>query len=124
MNATDRARAAYRPDNIAIRTPSAIEHEAFMRVTRRLTLASGPGTSFPEIATALYENRRLWGVLAASVADPENALSSDIRARILFLADFTYIHSQKVLFEKASIDPLIDINSAMMAGLRKQGAAA
>lgn len=55
--------------------------------------------------------------MAVQVADDENALTDDLRARIFYLAEFTAFHSTKVLKGEADIAPLLEINTAMMRGL-------
>jgi flagellar protein FlaF len=69
----------------------------------------------------LQENRRLWVTLAAAVADNDNALPTDLRARLFYLAEFTEAHSKKVLRGTAPVAPLIEVNTAVMRGLRKEG---
>jgi flagellar protein FlaF len=71
----------------------------------------------PALAAAVHDNRRLWTILAADVADPANPLPAALRARLVYLAEFTRVHSGKVLREGASPDPLIEINIAVMRGL-------
>lgn len=69
---------------------------------------------------AMYENRQLWNTLAADVADPENLLPEDLRARIFYLAEFTTQHSRKVLQDEASPVPLLEINAAIIGGLQER----
>lgn len=71
--------------------------------------------------SALHENRRLWRVLAVDVADKGNALPQSLRAQLFYLNEFVGQHSSKVLQRKASADPLVDINMAMMRGLGGEG---
>ena len=52
------------------------------------------------------------------VAEPTNLLPQPLRAQIFYLAEFTMHHSAKVLKGDASVAPLIDINTAVMRGLR------
>lgn len=116
------ARTAYSPVNTAIRSPQSIEHEAIARITRDLKAAMEKGREgFNALVHALHENRRLWTVLAASVSDPDNALPNDLRARIFYLSEFTVAHSRRVLKQEADASVLIEINSAIMRGLRMQG---
>ncbi len=118
MNATQLAHAAYRPGAQPIQTPRGIEYEAFARVTSRLKAAStGTPANFSELVHALHANRRLWIVLATDAADQDNALPKDLRARILYLAEFTRQHTGKVLQSGASVGPLLEINTAIMRGL-------
>ncbi|MGS4946367.1 flagellar biosynthesis regulator FlaF [Meridianimarinicoccus sp. RP-17] len=116
------ARKAYEIGNPALRSPRSTEYEAFARVTRALKSAASrdaPGKS--ETIRALHENRRLWTLLAASVADDDNGLPDDLRARLFYLYEFTTVHTRRVLRGEAGIDPLVDVNAAVMAGLRGPG---
>ena len=56
---------------------------------------------------------------AADVADRANGLPQDLRARIFYLAEFTDQHSSKVLSGKGKADVLVEINAAIMRGLRE-----
>lgn len=118
MNAMQSARAAYGAAAHPIRTPRGAEYEAFARITSRLAAAGGPAASFGDLASVVHENRRLWTALASDAAGEGNRLAPELRARILYLAEFTRLHSGKVLRAKAQLQPLIDINIAVMRGLR------
>lgn len=122
MNAQSLARNAYSPTTAPIRTSRGTEYEAFARTTHRMKSAvQGPGRKIKAIAQAIHENRQLWTVLATDVADDANMLPQRLRAQILYLSEFTRQHSRKVLAGEASLDVLIDINTAMMRGLRGNG---
>lgn len=120
MNALQMARTAY-ATTAPIRSPRTVEYDAFARITERLRLASANARPFPALAAALAENGRLWTLLAADVADADNGLPETLRARIFFLADFTRLHTRKVLRGTATPDALVDINLAVMRGLRAGG---
>lgn len=118
MNVIQQARQAYAPANSPLRTGRSAELQAFSDATAGMRRASGNGPfDMPAIAAALHSNRRLWTLLAAEVADADNALPRALRAQIFYLAEFTMQHSAKVLRGEASIEPLIDINVAVMRGL-------
>lgn len=122
MNATILAKTAYANPGQPTRTLRGTEYEIFARVTHRLKLAAGLAkTNFPAFASALYENRRLWTTLAVDVSLPDNELPETLRARIFYLNEFTQQHSSKALRGDASVDVLIDINTAIMRGLRHEG---
>nr|WP_256365696.1 flagellar biosynthesis regulator FlaF [Thioclava sp. JE_KL1] len=116
------AKTAYSNPSQPMRTPRGLEFELFARITRRLKQVSSQGAPFAALAEAIFENRRLWTALAADVADPENGLPQDLRARIFFLHEFTQAHSRLVLSQDRSVDALIDVNTAIMRGLRQDGA--
>ncbi|MCR8724382.1 flagellar biosynthesis regulator FlaF [Frigidibacter sp. SLM-1] len=119
------ARSGYSAAAQPIRTPRSIEYEAFARITARLRAGVTAGRGgFAALAEALHDNRRLWTLLASDVAEPDNGLSAELRARIFYLAEFTSQHTSKILAGKASAEPLIEINAAIMGGLRSERAAA
>jgi flagellar protein FlaF len=121
VNATLQAQNAYRDKAQPIRTDRDTEYDAFARITSRLKAAADRGPSgFKALAAAIYDNRRLWTVLVSDVASKANALSPDLQARIVYLSEFTRVHSTKVLRREASVDALVEINTAMMKGLRRQ----
>lgn len=124
MTSSFLANSAYNSVNSAVKTERGTEHAAFERVTAQLSRASGPDASMIARATALHDNRRLWTLMAANVADAKNALPQSLRAQIFYLAEFTLQHSRKALTAGAPIAPLIDINTAVMRGLRGEALAA
>ena len=119
MNALDQARSAYAATAAPIRTDRANEFDAFSRVTYDLRTAwDRRDTEYPALVAAIDRNRRLWSVLATGVADQANALPRDLRARLFYLAEFTMSHSRDVLRGRGDVGPLIDVNIAVMRGLR------
>ena len=124
MNALDQARSAYAATAAPVRTPRATEFDAFARITRRLKAAATDRKDFRALAAAITENRKLWTLLAAEVADSGNALPTDLRARIFYLAEFTEHQSRRILRGEATADVLVEINAAVMRGLSEHVAAA
>ena len=120
MNAANLAHTAYAAPTAPTRTGRGLEYDLFARITHRLkSAAEAQGhRAKGAMVRALYDNRRLWTVLATDVADPGNQLPADLRARLFYLNEFTQTHSRKVLAGDASADVLIDINTAVMRGLR------
>lgn len=125
MNAHLQAQSAYGDAKAAVRSPRQIEFQAFAQITRDLTdAAAQEGSDFPRLAAALHENMRLWTIVAADVAQDENELPEQLRAQFLYLAQFTRSHTGKVLKGEAEAEALIDVNTAIMKGLRQQSEAA
>ncbi len=124
MTSSYLAKTAYSPVQSAVKTERGTEYAAFEHVTAKLSQADRPGASMPQKAAALHENRRLWTMMAAHVADADNALPQALRAQIFYLAEFTLKHSREALSGKQSFAPLVDINTAVMRGLRGEVQAA
>lgn len=123
MNATQQAQNAYRNKAQPVKTHRDSEYDAFARITSRLKAADARGrTGFNDLAAAINDNQRLWTVLASDVASRENALPSDLKARIVYLSEFTRAQSAKVLRKEATVAPLVEINTAIMRGLRASSA--
>lgn len=113
------AQTAYAASAAPTRTDRGMEYEAFARATSAMRTANAEGKrGFPALARALDDNRRLWVLMATNVADRDNRLPQQLRAQIFYLAEFSLQHTSKVLAGEATADVLIDINTAVMRGLR------
>lgn len=116
MNASLLAQSAYSSASDTIRTPKSVEYDVFAKVTSALRRA----VTMPDRAKALDDNLRLWVTLAADVASDGNKLPQQLRARIFYLYEFVSQHSQKMLRSKDDLSALVDVNTAIMAGLRQK----
>ncbi len=122
VNAIEQARQAYAPTQVAVRTERSVEAQLISQITARLRKESKTTPiDFPALASVLHDNRRMWVTMAADVADNDNALPKPLRAQIFYLAEFTEIHSRKVLRGEADAVALIEINTAVLRGLNGQG---
>ncbi len=121
MNATKQARRAYSAVNATARSAKSIEYEVIARITTRIRRAAQEGQKgFPALVEALYDNKRLWTAFMVDIADSANPLPTELKARLFGLAEFTLRHSSQVLSRNATVEPLLDINRAIMSGLRKE----
>ncbi|KIC20655.1 flagellar biosynthesis regulator FlaF [Leisingera sp. ANG-Vp] len=119
MNALLKAKSAYSAAKAPTRTAKNFEYEVMARVTRRMVAAAQKGQSnFPEFVQALNDNRKLWSIFTADLATPGNPLPAELKGSLFELAIFTRQHTSKVLQRKADIRPLVEINTAIMRGLR------
>lgn len=122
MTSAHAIRFAYGQPEPAIRSPRSLEYDLIARVTQHLVSAwANRDKGFPALAAALHDNNRLWSTLAADVAEPGNGLPAPLRAQLFYLFQFTAEHSRAVLNDGASAEVLIDINTAVMRGLRGPG---
>lgn len=118
MNAHALAVASYGNPATVLKTARTAEYEVIAHITSRLRKAHDEGAmSFPALAAALTENRLLWTEFATDLAMPDNPLPEGLKVQLLNLAQFTMTHTSAVLEGRASADPLIDINNAIMRGL-------
>lgn len=125
MPAHDTRHAIYAAPGSPTRTSRDTEYDAFARVTRNLgALSRQSDLSKLEhtrrLAQAIHDNRRLWSTLVADLAGDDNALPVALRARLLSLGAFVQTYSSRVLGDRASPEPLIEVNTAIMRGLRRE----
>jgi flagellar biosynthesis activator protein FlaF len=119
MNLNAQARSAYAKAAAPTRSGRDSEYAIFARVTHKLKDVDEADTSaFPLLAHAVCDNQRLWGALFEDLAHENNALPIQLKAQLIGLAEFVRKHSLRVLAGKASVLPLIDINTSIMRGLR------
>jgi flagellar protein FlaF len=122
VNALHQAKTAYGGSATPVRTHRGTEYALFTRVTRKLHAAARLGHGgFATLASALHDNRNMWTTLAADVADDGNQLPEALRAQVFYLAEFTALHTRKVLKGEASVRPLLEINMSVMRGLAGHG---
>ncbi|MGC1497586.1 MAG: flagellar biosynthesis regulator FlaF [Sulfitobacter sp.] len=114
------AQRAYAPTSAPTRSPRSIEYDVIARITYRLKSAIMKD-KLPQLLEALHENRKLWRTLAIDVADVDNSLPKNLRARIFYLAEFTDHHTNEVIRKKTSAVPLLEINTAILRGLKQEG---
>ena len=114
------AQRAYKTTFENVSTPRSVEFQVIARITHRLKKAIQTRDR-RALIEAMHENRLLWNTLAADVAMPENALPQELRARILYLAEFTAHHTRKVLRNEDTAVPLLEVNAAILGGLQNEG---
>ena len=108
---------AYKAVQAATEDPRTTEN----RLNGQVTGAQHNAKETNAIGTPLVEavdwTRRLWRTLAADCMDDRNALTQDVRAKIISLSLWVAKYSRNVTREKAPLDPLIEINRTIMQGL-------
>ena len=120
MNALNLAQRAYAKPNTPIKTFRSTEYDAFAQITHRMKSAVSRGKGgFSDLTRALFDNNKLWVILATDVADAGNNLPQALRAQLFYLSEFTIQHTPKILQGEASADVLVDINTSVMRGLRQ-----
>ena len=109
---------AYQNTQAVTEDPRATEYRLFGQVTGALIDAQKRGAAGGPLAEALDWNRTLWRTLAADCMDDRNALTQDVRAKIVSLSLWVTRYSKQVTRSGAPIDPLIQVNRTIMQGLK------
>ncbi len=120
MSAHALTQNAYGDATRAMGTPRNVEYQVFSQITGRMSRASVEGRPFSELAQALHENLRLWTIIVTDVTSAENGLPVALRGQLADLSKFTRNHTPPVLRQEADAAILIEINTAVMRGLRGQ----
>ena len=98
--------------------PKQTEYRLFGLVTRALMEAAAvEEKELGRRIKALHWNRRLWATIAGDCANPNNGLPMELRANIISLSIWVDRHTSDVMRRKGAIQPLIDVNRAIMQGL-------
>jgi flagellar protein FlaF len=117
VNATTLAHRGYAPTATPLKSARRAEYEVIARITSRLTAAIKE-KNFNKLIAAMHENRTLWRKLGQNVASPDNLLPDDLRARLIYLSEFTEHHTRKAIQREVSATPLVEINTAILRGLK------
>ena len=112
---------AYQKVQQRVETPRETEYRLFTEVTRALNEVKAlPSTELGAKMKALDWNRRVWNFLAMDCSNEQNGLPAQLRASIISLSMFVSKYTSQVIRENEDIEPLIDINIAIMQGLAAQ----
>lgn len=102
-----------------IRSTNDLEYDVIMKVTRDLKrFQSVDGLQFPNLVRALHRNEKLWTEIGVQVADQANQLPKELRAKLFFIAEFVAMQTSRILKKQADVSSLIDINVAVLRGLK------
>ncbi len=114
---------AYQKAQRSAENPRDTEYRLFAQVTQALVEADKVGReNIAQLIDALDWNRRLWSALAVDCSTKGNQLPDALRAQIISLSLWVSRFSSEATRTGASLDPLIDVNKAMMARLSQRPA--
>lgn len=125
MTAHPTFKTAYEKPDMSLRPMRNIEYEALAKVSKKLSHAwQHKQTDFSAFVTALHENLSLWRLLASDVANNDNVLPAALRAKLFYLFEFVKKQTHLAMRNVSGVEVLLDINTAVMRGLRGQDVAA
>jgi flagellar biosynthesis activator protein FlaF len=119
MDVAAQAVNGYRAVQLQTQSTRSIEARLFAEITAALVRGRRAGKpGFRELATALHRNRALWDALLADISHDANALPTPLKAQLIRLGHFVREFTGRVLKGEAEVDALIDVNNAILEGLR------
>jgi flagellar biosynthesis activator protein FlaF len=114
----------YRRVQKAAESPRDAEYRLFAQVTAALLQADEQEQRGPALIDTLDWNRRVWSAVSADCSLPGNGLPATLRGQIVSLGLWVSRYSSDVASGAASLDALINVNRAIMDGLKMQALAA
>ncbi|MEM1019587.1 MAG: flagellar biosynthesis regulator FlaF [Pseudomonadota bacterium] len=112
---------AYRKTQNQSETPQQIEYRLFANVTHALIELRDMENPTPrQKIDALDWNRRMWSTLSSDCGTAGNQLPKELRAQIISLGLWVSRFTTEVARGTATVDALIDVNTAIMEGLAAQ----
>lgn len=118
MSANEMARKHYKQTQKAMGMDAEIELKVFTDITARLAVDINKPGGITQLNQALIDNTKLWKIIFIDITHPDNKLSESLKANLIYLADFTFTHTQKVLRGEADPSILIEINNNVISGKR------
>jgi flagellar protein FlaF len=109
--------AAYQRIAHIAETPRRTEQRLFADITGALGTAWESGRRGSALMPELHRNRELWSALSADCGTPGNGLPEGLRASIISLALWVDRFTSEVVAGRETIEPLVDVNRAVMEGL-------
>jgi flagellar protein FlaF len=119
MDVAAQAANGYRAVRLHTESPRRIEAQLFAEITAGMVRARRAGKpGFQDLVAVLYRNRALWETLLADLALEGNALPTPLKAQLIRLGHFVRQFTARVLRGEDDVQTLIDVNSAILEGLR------
>jgi flagellar biosynthesis activator protein FlaF len=109
----------FRTPQLGGATPRETEIMAFGLCNDRLSKADSPRARIE----ALHKTHQLWSLLVRDLRSPGNALPEGLKRQLVSLGTWAMLYATRAIPEQLSVQPLIDINSDMIDGLRAQAQA-
>ena len=119
MDVAAQAAHGYRAVRLHTESPRSIEAQLFAQITAGLVRAQRAGKpGFRDLVAVLHRNRTLWDALLADLMLEGNALPAPLKAQLIQLGRFVRQFTGSVLRGEDDVQALIDVNNAILEGLR------
>ncbi|PHR91173.1 MAG: flagellar biosynthesis regulator FlhF [Robiginitomaculum sp.] len=121
MQNSEMAKRGYATSQKQVASETELELKVFTGITGRLAAVDIKAPGGPtDLAEAVTDNARLWNLLFIDMTHKGNTLPLELKNGLLYLAEFTRLHTIKVLNGEAEVGILIEINRSIIAGKRAQ----
>lgn len=122
MQTAAMATEGYSQNRSQTKTAKSIEYDAVSKITFLMQSSlTPPGIPFSRLCEVIGKNRKLWRIFSLEALNPQNPLARETKERILSLASFVDSYSSRVLRREADPTALVEINIAIMRGLKGEG---
>jgi flagellar biosynthesis activator protein FlaF len=119
MDIAAQAANGYRAVRLQTQSPRHTEAQLFAEITAGLVRAQRAGKpGFQELVAMLHKNRTLWEALVADLALDSNTLPTPLKGQLIQLGHFVRQFTARVLKGEDDVQALIDVNHAILEGLR------
>jgi flagellar protein FlaF len=119
MDLAAKAANGYRAVRLHTESPRSIEAQLFAEITAGLVRAQRAGKpGFQDLVAMLHRNRTLWDALLADLVLEGNVLPTPLKAQLIQLGRFVRQFTGRVLRGEDDAQALIDVNTAILEGLR------
>ena len=109
--------AAYQRVSQVTESPRQSEYRLLGAVSRELAASLVDVENPGRRREALDWNQQIWITFMLDCGQAENALPATLRARIISLGLWVARYTEKAMFSDLEVQPLIDVNTAIMKGL-------
>jgi flagellar protein FlaF len=123
MDVAAQAAHGYQAVRLHTDSPRQLEARLLAEITAGLVRAQRAGKpGFQDLVAVLHRNRTLWEALVADLALDSNALPIALKAQLIQLGHFVRAFTARILRGEDDVQPLIDVNNAILEGLRGSSA--
>ena len=113
--------AAYQLARNITESPRSTEARLMREITGELIAARDAGRTGPLLMPVLFRNRTVWGAFADACSTRGNRLPDGLRASIISIGLWVERYTSEVVTGRDTIDPLIEVNRAIIEGLEGHG---
>ena len=121
MSSASLAGNAYKSTTKATATPRNVEIQALSRLNGDLGMTEKKKSQdFPAYVKALSNNLKFWSIIGADAASSGSPLPAQLKAQLFYLYEFTQDHTLKIIRgdKTLTVDPLVEINTNVLNGLK------